>query len=171
MIYRQPYNHKDPDKVIGNPETVESLRTIRRRDSAALGRRVLLVQLRGLELNTMEEMLRVLGYQVTKTTESVKALMYFNKVHHNVVVSELDLPRFSGFSLAVRIKQLSSDTPVLLTTARCQAEVVHCMDHRLVDGWLFKPFRLSELQGMVTRVTRPLGINETPMLQKKTANP
>lgn len=124
-------------------------------DSAAdTGRQVLLVQHRPVELHTMAQMLGLLGYRVTQAAKSADALLLFTRKRHDLVVSELDLPGLNGFRLARRIKMCAPVTRVLLMTARCQAEVAVYMDNPVVDGWIFKPFRLSTLSGVLKHITR-----------------
>jgi DNA-binding response OmpR family regulator len=113
------------------------------------GRHVLLVQSRSVELQTMAEMLRILGYHVTSAENCGKALLYFGREPCEVVISELDMSGFNGFQLARCIRRHSPGTRILLMTACCQAEVVDYMDCGVVDGWLFKPFRMELLEDML----------------------
>jgi DNA-binding NtrC family response regulator len=117
-----------------------------------IGRRVMLVQRRHIELRAMAEMLGVLGYRVTPAEESDEALFHFRKAPCEMVISELDMPYLNGFQLARCIRQLAPRTPILMMTACCQAEVVDYMDARVVDGWLFKPFGMQALRDMLESV-------------------
>ena len=124
-------------------------RQVQNRLSAGSGCQVLLVQHREVELHAMAQMLGALGFRVTKASDSGKALLYFGREPCDLVISELDIPQLNGFQLAQHIRKHSPHTCVLLTTARCQAEVADYMDERLVDGWLFKPFRMDGLRDML----------------------
>lgn len=115
------------------------------------GHHVMLVQHRGVKLCAIEEMLYALGYRVTTVSEVGKAILYFVRDRHDLIIAEFDMPGFSGFQLARRIKIDSPATRIVLLTARCQAEVAAYMDARVVDGWLFKPFRLQVLGDMLLR--------------------
>jgi CheY-like chemotaxis protein len=115
---------------------------------------VMLVQPRGIELRAMAEMLDALGYRVTRVSQSGKALLYFGRELSDIVISELDLPQLNGYQLAHHIKNFQPHTRILLTTARCQAEVVDYMQTHVVDGWLFKPFRLNVLGDMLKSLGR-----------------
>ena len=110
---------------------------------------VMLVQRRAVELQVMAEILSLLGYRITAVEESGKALLYFGRAPCELVISELDMPQLNGFQLARRIRKRSPQTRILMMTACCQAEVVNYMDGRVVDGWLFKPFRLEVLKNML----------------------
>ena len=116
------------------------------------GRHVMLVQHNGIELCVVEQMLRALGCCVTTASEVGQAMLHFIRDRHDLIVSELDLPGLSGFQLAQRIKIHAPDTRIVLLTARCQAEVAACMNTRVVDGWLFKPFRLQALGEMLRKL-------------------
>lgn len=107
----------------------------------------LLVQNRLIELRVMAHMLCIFGYRVTFVKQSAKALTYFEQKRldpFNLVVSDLDMPGLSGFQLAVHLKMHAPHIPIVLTTARCQAEVVEHMHSSVVDKWLFKPFRIHD---------------------------
>jgi DNA-binding NarL/FixJ family response regulator len=118
-------------------------------------RHVMLVQKQAIELQAMAEMLSALGYGVTPVEESGKALLYFRREPCEVVISELDMPQFNGFELAQRIRRHSPQTRILLMTACCQAEIVDYMDHRVVDGWLFKPFGIDVLKNKLQSAGNP----------------
>lgn len=112
-------------------------------------RHVMLVQRGAVERLVMSEMLSVLGYRVTQVDDGGKALVYFGREPCEVVISELNMPQFNGFQLARCIRKHSPQTRILLMTPCCQAEVVNYMDSRLVDGWLFMPFRMDVLKDML----------------------
>jgi CheY-like chemotaxis protein len=116
------------------------------------GRHVMLVQRRTIELQAMTGILSVLGYCVTAAKESDEALFYFGRDPCELVISELDMPQLNGFQLARCIRKHSPRTRILVMTACCQAEVADYMDSQVVDGWLFKPFRLSVLSDMLKEV-------------------
>lgn len=108
---------------------------------------VLLVQNQLIELRVMARMLCIFGYRVTFIKQSIKAFALFEQKHLNgfdCVVSDLDMPGISGFQLAVHFKMHNPHIPIILTTARCQAEVVEHMHCSVVDRWLFKPFRIHD---------------------------
>jgi two-component system capsular synthesis sensor histidine kinase RcsC len=117
-----------------------------------VGRHVMLVQHNGIELCVLKEMLSALGCCVTTASEVGKAILYFVRDRHDLIISELDLPGLSGFQLAQRMKIHAPDTRIVLLTARCQAEVAAYMNTRVVDGWLFKPFRLQTLGEMLRKL-------------------
>ena len=113
---------------------------------------VMLVQSDAMELRIVGEMISVLGYRVTPIKESGEALFYFGRELCDVVICELDMQQINGYQLAQRIRRRSPRTRILLMTACCQAEVVDYMEHRLVDGWLFKPFGIEVLKNRLKSI-------------------
>ena len=124
----------------------------KRKTHPSNGRHVMLVQRRTIELQAMAGILSVLGYRVTAAEECSKALFYFGREPCELVISELDMPQLNGFQLARCIRKHSPRTCILMMTACCQAEVADYMNSHVVDGWLFKPFRLSVLSDMLKEV-------------------
>ena len=124
----------------------------KRKTHRSNGRHVMLVQRRAIELQAMAGILSVLGYRVTAAEESGKALFYFGREPCELVISELDMPQLNGFQLARCIRKHSPRTRILMMTACCQAEVAGYMNSQIVDGWLFKPFRMSVLSDMLKEV-------------------
>ena len=118
-------------------------------------RHAMLVQRIAVEQKVMSAMLSVLGYRVTQAEDSGKALLYFGREPCEVVISELDMPQLNGIQLARCIRKHSPQTRILMMTPCCQAEVVDHLESRLVDGWLFKPFRMDVLKDMLTCMKAP----------------
>jgi len=149
--YRRPDLRTDPLVNLGPHDGLHDWGG-KSRPRLSTGRHVMLVQRRAIELQAIAGMLSTLGCRVTPVAESGKALLYFGREPCELVISELDMPQFNGFRLAQRIRKHSPRTRIFLMTACCQAEVVDLMASQVVDGWLFKPFRLSVLSDMLNSV-------------------
>lgn len=113
---------------------------------------VMIVQSGAPELQAVTENIRTWGYRVTPVEESGKALLYFGREPCDVLISELDMPRFNGFQLARCIRRHAPQTRILLMTACCKAEVADLMDDRVANGWLFLPFGADVLKNMLEGV-------------------
>jgi CheY-like chemotaxis protein len=124
-------------------------REIRCNEQPFAGRHVLVVQQRPVELQAVSGMLAALGFCVSTVSESGKALLKLNQKPFALILSDLDMAQLNGFQLAWYFRRHSPQTRILLMTARCQAEVVDFLKSDIVDGWLFKPFRLEELSNML----------------------
>jgi two-component system capsular synthesis sensor histidine kinase RcsC len=148
--------HPQTDTLMGLCRHIDTHAGVgKRRNRRSNGRHVMLVQWRDIELRALTKMLIVLGYRVTSAEDCSKALLYLRREPCEVVISELDMPGLNGFQLARCVRNYSPRTHILLMTARCQAEVTDYMDRRVVDGWLFKPFRMDVFNDMLQNVLDP----------------
>ncbi|MDQ2686474.1 MAG: response regulator [Armatimonadota bacterium] len=68
----------------------------------------------------LKNILESAGYQVTTAVDGMDALTAFRAQSFDLVVSDVDMPRLSGFDLTARIRKepTRSDTPLILVTAR-----------------------------------------------------
>jgi DNA-binding response OmpR family regulator len=105
---------------------------------------------RGLEYNLSEE-----GYQVIWARDGRQALDYFFKGEYDLVVLDIMLPYYDGFTVAEKIREKSPQIPILMLTARSGAEDRIKGLSIGSDDYLTKPFHLKELllriQGMLKR--------------------
>ena len=62
--------------------------------------------------------LEQLGYEITPTTSSVKALELFRKEHglFDLIVTDMTMPDMSGLELAKEMAKIRPETPVILLT-------------------------------------------------------
>jgi two-component system response regulator YesN len=65
---------------------------------------------------------------------------------YDLLVTDLEMPDINGFDLAHMIKKEVHDTKVIIMTGRHEKECLEMIAARWVDGWLFKPFNLEELE-------------------------
>lgn len=72
----------------------------------------------------LKNILESAGYRVTTAVDGAEALGLFRAQTFDLVVSDVDMPRMSGFDLTARIREDPSraDTPVVLVTARDSRE-------------------------------------------------
>jgi CheY-like chemotaxis protein len=119
---------------------------------ASTGSRVMVVHHNRQMLNLMAEMFVRLGYQVTKANDSGKALLYFDRHPCDLVFTDLEMPVLDGYHLACRIKKHNPSAKAVVMTAYCQAELAEHMMTGMVDGWLFKPFKLEAFRGLLADI-------------------
>ena len=107
---------------------------------------VLLVEDDVLIRFTVAEMLREEGYVVLEAVNASEALaMIATRQQIDVVLSDVRMPGdIDGIALAAEIKAIRPHLPVALVSSHLPAGV-----HHKADGFLAKPFRLSELLELV----------------------
>ena len=57
------------------------------------------------------------GYRVEVATDGREALRQYREVNPEVVVLDVDLPHLDGWEVLQRIREIDSQTPVLMLTA------------------------------------------------------
>lgn len=113
---------------------------------------VLVVHHRERMLNLVAEIFTRLGFQVTKTSDSASALYCFGRTRSHLLFADLEMPGLDGYRLARLIKNHTPSTKAVVMTSYCQAELAETMADGIVDGWLFKPFKLRALIETLTEI-------------------
>ena len=100
--------------------------------------------------------LRAEGYEVETvgTGEDAFSLLVERNKTYDVVVLDVMLPGIDGFSLASRLRSQGHFMPILMLTARGQAEDVLRGFEAGADDYLPKPFELSVLLARINALLR-----------------
>ncbi|RMF73284.1 MAG: sigma-54-dependent Fis family transcriptional regulator [Acidobacteria bacterium] len=109
------------------------------------GRRLLLVEDEPLLRVSMGDALRKEGWAVDAAEDGVQGLALFRRHQHEVVVTDLMMPRMDGMALMREVHQLSPDTTVVIITAYGTVErAVEAMRQGAAD-FITKPFSVAQL--------------------------
>jgi len=93
------------------------------------------------------------GYRVFTASEGDDGLRQLYKVHPDLVILDIMLPRMSGWEVCERIRQMTN-VPIIMLTARGQeADRVRGLEMG-ADDYVAKPFSLRELAARVEAVLR-----------------
>jgi len=105
----------------------------------------------GLRYNLKAE-----GYEVQSvgTAEEALALLLDRRTDFDVLVLDVMLPGMDGFTLASRLRSQESFVPILMLTARGQAQDVLRGFEAGADDYLPKPFELSVLLARINALLR-----------------
>ena len=107
--------------------------------------------------------------EVIEAPDGASALARFDESEPDVVILDLNLPDIDGFDVCEQIRE-SSDTPIIMLTARGgEFDKVKGLE-RGADDYITKPFSHLELLARIRAVLRraqvgPLGGNEAPFEQ------
>ena len=94
------------------------------------------------------------GLTVDRTEDVSSAVARLRNAQHQVVLTDLMLPGFSGFDLLDRLANDRPQVPVILITGYATIEnALHAFKHGAFD-FLPKPFDVAELLGVVRRALR-----------------
>ncbi len=118
--------------------------------------RVLVVHYHPDTLYIMAAIFRKLGYQVATAFDSTKAFLYFSRMPCDLLFTDLEMPVLNGYDLAGLIKKHHPHAKAVAMTCRCQAEVFDHMGDGIIDGWLFKPFKIKKIRDTLADIGLPV---------------
>ena len=94
------------------------------------------------------------GYRVSGFTDAVSALKEFraHPLDYDVVVTDLSMPRMSGFEFTEELRRIRSDVPVVLTSGYLQAEDQEKAEDLGIRELIQKPATANLLAGALERI-------------------
>lgn len=104
-------------------------------------------------LTVVMKALEARGLNVVGYTDPIQALQHFadGGDSFNVIVSDVRMPGLTGFQLARKVKEVHPKIKIVLMSSFDinKPELDKVLPSTSVDGFLSKPFRLSELVQVV----------------------
>ena len=114
--------------------------------------RILVVDDENTVRELLSELLSNIGYQVVSAQNGYDGLKLFQNNSIELVLTDLDMPVMDGWSLAAGIKAKSPGTPVIIVTGLDKEEVSQKLKAGHVDGVIFKPFSVEEVNETVRKM-------------------
>ena len=105
-------------------------------------------------VSVLSDMLRGAGHVVTTATKGEDAIDLFDPSVHDVVITDLGMPRTTGWEVAERIKSKSPETPVFLLTGWGESVSAH-ESSQFVDRVIAKPVLAQSLLEHLAELKRP----------------
>jgi CheY-like chemotaxis protein len=101
-----------------------------------------------------QEILMLLGYDVVVCTSSVKALEVFRMApqRFDLVITDQTMPHMTGEELALALRRLRSDIPIILCTGFSHIMQAERAQELGIDAFLMKPFDMEDLARVVQQV-------------------
>ena len=93
----------------------------------------------------VSDTLRSQGYEVITASNGLEGLEKFRTGGADLVVADVMMPRFDGFSMATQIRRLDPAVPLLFLTARSTVDDIERGFDIGANDYLRKPFELREL--------------------------
>jgi signal transduction histidine kinase/ActR/RegA family two-component response regulator len=115
--------------------------------------RILLVDDDPRLLTVLSDTLKSYGHAVTTTAKGEEAVQMFDPTLHDVVITDLGMPRVNGWEVAERIKAKSPETPVFLLTGWGESVAAH-EGSQFVDRVIAKPVSAEALMAQLAELHR-----------------
>ena len=102
----------------------------------------------------LHEYLQSKGYDADLQPDGEEGLLAFTKNTYDICILDVMMPKKDGFTLAVDIRNLNSNIPIIFLTAKMTKEDV-LQGFRLgADDYLTKPFSMEELLYRIESIIR-----------------
>ena len=120
---------------------------LKRRDPALEGKRVLIADDEDIIRDTVRDVLTGYGCVVSTAIDGVEAIELLERQPFDLVLSDIKMPRKSGYDVFSAAKDANTNTPVILTTG-FGYDPNHSIIRARREGLaavLFKPFKVDQL--------------------------
>ena len=116
--------------------------------------RIMMVDDDALILMNSAEMLEDMGYAVTSANSGAMALQVVSDgATFDLLITDFSMPRMDGLQLAVAVRALLPDLPIILATGYDDLSA----NRELKLPLLSKPYMQSDLQGAINRTVPQVG--------------
>lgn len=97
--------------------------------------------------------LEEMGYQVTNMTDPREALKIVSAEPNrfDLIITDQTMPELSGKELAMQLKQIRPDLPIILCTGHSSQVSADSADHFGISAFCLKPLKMAELGECVRR--------------------
>ena len=114
---------------------------------------VLLVEDEELVRSMAADMLAQLGFSVLEAKDGVEAVEMFRQHRDEIrcVLSDLTMPRMSGWETLTALRKLAPDIPVILASGYDESQVMAGDHPELPQAFLGKPYKLKGLSDAIGR--------------------
>jgi DNA-binding NtrC family response regulator len=96
------------------------------------------------------------GYVVDTFTQSADAMQQIQEAVYDIIITDLKMKGVDGMQFLEEAKRRSPRTEVIVITGFATMETAKESFHKGVFDFIAKPFKLSELQEVVTRAENKL---------------
>ena len=105
-------------------------------------------------LESLDFILKRAGWSIESVTDGEAALVALRRSRPRMVVLDVMLPKRSGFEVLkqIRADAATRDLPVLILTAKGQAQDKRTAEELGADGFVTKPYANADVVGAVRRL-------------------
>ena len=115
-------------------------------------RRILVVDDQESMRTLLQDMLEVIGYEVTLAEGGEQALEFLESKEFNLVLSDLNMPGMDGSALLRTIKADRTGLPVVIITGYGTFHTEKRVMKEGADGYISKPCTLSKIEKTISSI-------------------
>jgi len=124
--------------------------------------RILIVEDEAALATTLKDRLRKEGYAVNVARDGNSGMEMATSEPFDLLILDLMLPGQNGLSICQKLRELGSNAPILMLTARRQTMDKVVGLRTGADDYLTKPFKMAELLARVDALMRRAGPGKIP---------
>jgi len=113
--------------------------------------RILVLDDEPIVCQRLKPALEKLGYEVDTFTQSLEAMHQIQKTEYEIVITDLKMKGIDGLQFLQAAKKRSPRTEVIVITGFATLETAKESFQKGVFDFIAKPFKLSEIQEVVTK--------------------
>jgi CheY-like chemotaxis protein len=100
--------------------------------------------------DTVDDILSVTGYHITKETNSEKALQLIDNNHYHIIITDLAMPGYSGVEVIKKIRKNNTLTELIVITGKATISASQEFIRNGINRMILKPFSPQEILVEVT---------------------
>ena len=113
--------------------------------------RILVLDDEPIVCKRLQPALEKLGFEVDTFTQSVEAMHQVQQSAYDIVITDLKMKEIDGMRFLEEVKKQRPQTEVIVITGFATMETAKQSFQKGVFDFIAKPFKLSEIQDVVTR--------------------
>jgi len=113
--------------------------------------RILVLDDEPIVCKRLQPALEKLGFTVDTFTQSVEAMHQVQQSAYDIVITDLKMKEIDGMRFLEEVKKQRPQTEVIVITGFATMETAKQSFQKGVFDFIAKPFKLSEIQDVVTR--------------------
>jgi CheY-like chemotaxis protein len=107
---------------------------------------ILIVEDEKLVAETLSDILELLGYNVTITSNGEEGLKKFKKEKFDLIITDIHMPKLDGFQLVKKIRASDKEIPILALSGFIDSEHIQKILDMGADGYIEKPFTIAKIK-------------------------
>ncbi len=113
--------------------------------------RILVLDDEPIVCKRLQPALEKLGYEVVTFTQSPEAMHHIQQTAYDIIITDLKMKGIDGMQFLQEAKKRSPRTEVIVITGFATLETAKESFQKGVFDFIAKPFKLSEIQEVVTK--------------------
>jgi DNA-binding NtrC family response regulator len=118
-------------------------------------RRILVIESNQEIRSLLIDFIKDEGYEADSVEKGTYAFRKLMTNSFDLIITDIQLPGFSGFDILLGLKKIQPETPVVVITAFGDGEATSKAHERGANAFLEKPIQLKKLRELIHQMVSP----------------